>query len=97
MSGTEPSGPGARGLDAARLKPVSEDPYEWADTDEQRTQAAAIDRLAGDQDLINQLRVNGFTGTDWQRTAEELVRYGLSTLVSWQLRGTIFDKCAARG
>ena len=96
MSSDESSRRGAHDL-AAHLQPDEGDVYGWADTAEERARAARIDRLAGDRDLIGELRRRGFAGPEYQRTAEELVRYGVGVLTAWIARGTVFDKCAKKG
>jgi hypothetical protein len=72
--------------------------FHWADTADERARGALVDRLAGDRYLVGQLlRPANFAGPEWERAAEELVRYGVSVLTAWMLRGTIFEKCARRG
>jgi hypothetical protein len=97
MSSLAPSGPGAPGSRPAHLQPEEADAYDWADNARERQGAARIDRLAGDRDLISELRRCGFTGPEYQRTAEELVRYGVAVMKAWMMTGTIFEKCARRG
>ncbi len=84
-------------LDAARLQPVSDDIFDHQTTGEEKSEADRIDRLAGDRDLIGELRRRGFDGPEYQRAAEELVRYGLAVMTAWMHTGTIFEKCARRG
>ncbi len=97
MASTGSGGQRARGLAAARLQPENQVAIEQPDTAALRDEAARIDRLAGDRDLIDRLRRRDFTGAEYDRTAEELVRYGVAVLKSWILAGTIYEKCAYKG
>lgn len=97
MSSKGSSGPPARDLDAARLQPDENETYDWTDSADERDRAIALDRLAGDQDLVGQLRQVDFAGPDWHAAARELARYGLAVVTSWIVKGTIFEKCARKG
>lgn len=94
LSSLEPRAPR---LGAARLQPDQKDDYSWADSARERDEAARIDRLAGDRHLIVELRHHGFTGPEYQRTAEELARYGVAVMTAWMVTGSIFEKCARKG
>lgn len=93
MSSGEPTGG-----DAARLQPPREDS---TDVESDLRRIAETDdhlaRLAGDRDLVDELRREHFTGPMWERAAEELVRYGVAVLTAWMLKGKIYHKCAAKG
>ncbi len=98
MSSLGLAGPDGPGADVARLKPDTKASiYDWADRVDEREEAARIDRLAGDRNLIGELRRHGFNGPEYQRAAEELVRYGMSVVTAWSVTGTIFEKCAKIG
>jgi RNA polymerase sigma factor (sigma-70 family) len=55
------------------------------------------ERLAEDADLVTWLALNGFAGTDYDRFAYELARYGHAVITAWVRRGLIFGKCRDRG
>lgn len=97
MSSAGSGGPGGPGLEAAHLQPDLGEDYDWTDTAGERRRAAAIDRLAGDRDLVGALRRHGFEGHEYVSTARELARYGVAVLTAWTMRGTIFDKCVRVG
>ena len=97
MSSVELGGRHAQRLEAVRLEPGPSVTDDWAGTPEEQAQAARIDRLAGDRELVDLLRRQGFAGPDFQRAAEELVRYGVAVMTSWLLNGTIFERCARKG
>lgn len=97
MSSIGPEGPAGRAVDPARLQPEVGPLDLWAETPAERADAERIDRLAGDRDLVGELRRLGFSGPVWQHVAEELVRYGVAVMTAWTIKGTVFDKCARRG
>ena len=96
VSSGEPGGESDVPLEAARLQPVDHEVLALEATDPDRSEADRIDRLAGDRDLIGELRRRGFDGPEYERAAEELVRYGLSVVTAWIRTGTIFEKVARR-
>jgi DNA-directed RNA polymerase specialized sigma24 family protein len=51
---------------------------------------------SADVALLARLREGGFQGSDWERFAEELVRYGLSVIGAWVRSGQIFEECRRR-
>lgn len=55
------------------------------------------DRLAGDAELVEALRRDGFAGPAWDYFANELARYGLAVIRKWIRTGQIDGKCAEKG
>jgi len=82
VSSGEPGGESDVPVDAARLQPVDHEVFALEATAPEKSEADRIDRLAGDRDLIGELRRRGFDGPEFQRAAEELVRYGLSVMTA---------------
>src|SRR5690242_19274353 len=80
----EPEDPAASS--PARLQPGIEDFL----TDTEKAEAARVDRLAGDADLVEQLRAESFTGQDYNYAARELLRYGVGVLTSWLCNGRAY-------
>lgn len=52
--------------------------------------AAELDRLLGDVDLLVRLQLHNYAPAVWNPVAEEFARYGLATISSWIRRGLIF-------
>src|SRR5262245_11225409 len=104
----QPSGAVGYGieLESARGADIAV-PTDWLDgfagTSEDRaleetTQALRRrERLAEDADLVTWLALNRFTGTDYDRFAYELARYGHAVITAWVRRGLILGKCRERG
>ena len=59
-------------------------------------QAERLDRLAGDADLVTDLRHQGFQGDDWDFFVNELARYGIAVVGGWIRRGVMAAKCAEK-
>lgn len=72
-------------------------PLDWLDDPVLSEQAARIDRLAADFDLVTTLSLQRFEGEDWDVFEEELAKYGLAVIGGWTRRGAIFRKYAERG
>lgn len=72
-------------------------PLDWLDDPRLAEQAARIDRLAADFDLITTLGLEGFQGPDWDVFEGELAKYGLAVIGGWTRRGAIFGKYFERG
>lgn len=70
---------------------------EWLVEFEQRSEAAAVDRLAADSDLLYRLQVVAFTGPDWDYFVHIIAKYGLQVLYAWIRMGVIVQKCRQRG
>lgn len=52
-----------------------------------------IDRLAGDRELIKDLREANWSGPEWDFVANVLAEYGLGVLGGWARRGLIEARC----
>jgi hypothetical protein len=50
-----------------------------------------------DQQKLNSLVLNGFTGPDYEIFAGELAAYGYPVILAWLRRGVIWKHCADRG
>lgn len=83
---------------APRLQPV---PGLWLAPFDASQEARAlqdyVERLKGDEELVQDLQWDGFAGQRWERFAEVLVAYGCQVLIAWILTGTVFAKCKAQG
>lgn len=55
-----------------------------------------LDRLAGDADLVEHLRRQGFQGQDWDFFVNELAKYGIAVVGGWMRRGVMAAKCAEK-
>jgi hypothetical protein len=65
-------------------------------TRSERDEAAHIDRLAADAELVDILRGQGFSGDDYDYAARELVRYGVAVLTRWLLTEEIYPILSRR-
>lgn len=77
--------------------PETVEPPGWLDEPHLAEQAARIDRLAADFDLVTTLGLQNFEGEDWDVFEEELAKYGLAVIGGWIRRGAIFGKYFERG
>lgn len=59
-------------------------------TRDEKDDAAHIDRLAADAELVRILREQGFAGPDYNYAARELVRYGVAVLTRWLLTEEVY-------
>lgn len=83
--------------DAAADDRGPEVPSAWL-SEFQATQAArALERLEGDLELVNDLRIYGFQGPKWETFVHVLVGYSFQVLTTWIRRGVIFEKCFQKG
>ncbi|MEZ4447294.1 MAG: hypothetical protein R3B72_49910 [Polyangiaceae bacterium] len=57
----------------------------------------ALDRLAGDVELFEELMWHGFTGPTWDRFARACAEYALSVMTAWCLNGRVFVQSARKG
>lgn len=55
-----------------------------------------INRLAGDAELVAELRRAGFRGREWDFLAGVLARYGIAVIGGWMRRGVIGEKLAEK-
>src|SRR3954471_22049592 len=83
----EPSGP-----KAARRSPVLE---VWL-RHEHLSPAERAERLAGDAELVQYLRRQGFEGEEWDFFVNELARYGMAVVGGWMRSGLMAAKCAEK-
>ncbi len=58
--------------------------------------AERAERLAGDGELVQYLRQEGFEGENWDFFVNELARYGLAVVTGWMRRGLMAAKCAQK-
>ncbi len=65
---------------------------EFAETHE----AEALDRLAGDRQLLLDLHLHAYSGASWNQFATALAEYGYQVIRSWLRNGRIFAKCAEK-
>src|SRR5829696_6136984 len=79
------------------VRPEKVVPIDWPDDPRLAEQAARIDRLAADFDLVTTFGLQGFEGADWDIFEEELAKYGLAVIGGWTRRGVIFGKYFERG
>ncbi len=69
-----------------------------ARADRERDQAEErVDRLAGDRDLAEALRVDGFQGRNYDFFATEIAKYGWSVIRGWIYKGQIRGEVARKG
>jgi hypothetical protein len=54
------------------------------------------ERLAGDAELVQDLRRQGFRGEDWDFFVNELARYGMAVVSGWMRSGLMAAKCAEK-
>jgi DNA-directed RNA polymerase specialized sigma24 family protein len=60
-------------------------------------QAAHLERIAADVELIDRLMWRGYAGREWERFRTELESYGIVVLERWIRSGRIFIECAVKG
>lgn len=60
-------------------------------------QAARIDRLTADRELVERVMWQGYAGPDWERFRTALAEYGLAVLRAWIISGRIFVECKRKG
>jgi hypothetical protein len=58
--------------------------------------AERAERLAGDAELVQHLRQQGYHGEDWDFFVNELARYGLAVIGGWMRSGLMTSKCAEK-
>lgn len=56
-----------------------------------------LQRLLADLELINTLRITGFTGPAYEELAKALAEYGYQVIGSWIRTGAIYRKLAEKG
>src|ERR1700678_3823355 len=60
-------------------------------------EAAHVERLAADIELINRLMWGHYRGPEWEVFRRALAEYGVAVLVKWTLNGRIFIECKRSG
>lgn len=60
-------------------------------------QAARVDRLTADRELVDRFMWQGYTGPDWERFRTALAEYGLAVICAWIVSGRIFAECRRKG
>lgn len=60
-------------------------------------QAARIDRLTADRELVDRLMLQGYTGHDWEIFRRALAEYGVAVMRAWIASGRIFTECRRKG
>jgi hypothetical protein len=56
--------------------------------------AARLDRLLADRDLVERLAAAGYVGREWDYVAAELIKYGYAVLIAWMRSGVIWRRLA---
>ncbi|HEX8509341.1 MAG TPA: hypothetical protein VF635_07575 [Propionibacteriaceae bacterium] len=97
MRERQPAAPARSGVAVQPASEVVEAAPEWLVEQEHISQAERLDRLAADQELINDLALAGFEGDDWDYFSTELARYGMAVIGGWMRRRLIFGRCRDRG
>lgn len=87
-----PAADGSPGRKGARRSAVLE---AWL-RHEHLPPAERAERLAGDAELVQDLRKQGFEGDDWNFFVNELARYGLAVIGGWLRNGLMASKCAEK-
>jgi DNA-directed RNA polymerase specialized sigma24 family protein len=60
-------------------------------------EAARVDQLTAEAELIDRIMFAGYAGPDWERLREALAGYGLVVCSAWIGTGQIFTECAKKG
>jgi DNA-directed RNA polymerase specialized sigma24 family protein len=60
-------------------------------------QAARVDRLTADGELVDRVMWQGYAGPDWEKFRTALAEYGLAVLRAWIVSGRIFVECKRKG
>lgn len=84
------SGPGPEDLFDREASPPDEEADEEAAREKNQ-------RLAADQELVNELAADNFAGSLYDRFTDQLTRYALGVLPALISSGEIFQRVAARG
>lgn len=69
----------------------------WLEEHERDEEAERLERLLADQNLVTRLEFSGYADREWEPVATEFARYGMSVLLSWIGKGTIFGKLREKG
>ena len=91
-SAAAPAAPGAVAPPRLQPEPSPQQPPDIrADlTCAEQDEAAHVDRLAADAELVDLLREKGFAGVEYNYAAQELVRYGVAVLTRWLFTQEIY-------
>lgn len=60
-------------------------------------EAARIERLTADRELVDRVMLEGYAGPTWERFRRALAEYGLAVLCAWIRSGRIFVECKTKG
>ena len=60
-------------------------------------EAARVDQLTAEAELIDRIMIAGYAGPDWDRLREALAEYGFVVCRAWIGSGQIFTECAKKG
>jgi hypothetical protein len=60
-------------------------------------EAARIERLTADRELVDRIMWEGYRGPAWERLRTALAEYGLVVLSGWIFSGRIFVECRRKG
>src|SRR5579862_788132 len=60
-------------------------------------EAARLDRLTADRELVDRVMWQGYSGPDWERFRTALAEYGIAVLIVWIASGRIFLECKRKG
>jgi hypothetical protein len=60
-------------------------------------EAKRLALLERDAELLHKLMLGGYTGRDWDAFADVLARYAYPVILSWIHKGTLVQRCFAKG
>lgn len=60
-------------------------------------QAARVDRLTADRELVERVMWRGYAGPEWERFRTALAEYGIAVLRAWIISGRVFVECRRKG
>src|SRR5436190_22325689 len=90
-------------MDGVPGRAEADDPESWHGLGGEKAErsddeaAEQAQRLRADAILVGYLRRADFSGPEYERFADSLVRYGRSVLMAWLATGEIFVRCGRRG
>lgn len=97
MASEPKRGPGLPGASVMPIQPDNDGvPAGWLDDADVQEQAERLDRLAADNEMVQNLGFAGFEGRDYDYFATELAKYGLAVMCGWMRRGLIWARCKER-
>lgn len=60
-------------------------------------EAARVDRLTADRELVDRMMWHGYVGTEWELFRTALAEYGVAVMAGWIRSGRIFIECRRKG